>query len=174
MSSASGGSGGDPLRVAFAGNSFIYYNDLPRVFEAFFAPGSVVTTSCLRGGTTLTSLCDLGNGMGKKFATANGLLPDGGYDVGVSTVASSRQPSKTKATHHAVDSPTSCRIVATGCGAYLDTPRALTWHRLRTTRVCCTHLVARRHHHAHHCPAPHPAMGTGGDGRGHARGPWRA
>ena len=83
MSSASGGSGRSPLRVAFAGNSFIYYNDLPRVFEAFFAPGDVVTTSCLRGGATITSLCELGNGMGKKFATANGLLPDGSYDVGV-------------------------------------------------------------------------------------------
>ena len=47
------------LRIAFVGNSYIYYNDLPRLIEALapsYLGGHVETASCLRGGATLPGL----------------------------------------------------------------------------------------------------------------------
>jgi len=49
-------------RVCFVGNSFVYYNDLPRILEAIAAPlsdlneGGVLTGHCLRGGASLPGL----------------------------------------------------------------------------------------------------------------------
>tara|TARA_B110001452_G_scaffold112509_1_gene93377 strand:- start:398 stop:1303 length:906 start_codon:yes stop_codon:yes gene_type:complete len=69
---------GDPpsTRVAFVGNSIIYYNDLPRLIATL--GGSVVQDSCLRGGVNFAQLLQKGNGMRDKF---------GADDPGAPTVA---------------------------------------------------------------------------------------
>ena len=104
--------------VAHLGNSIQYYNDCPRLLEAFLlstALGRAVTDladvpdrnssvrqdSCLRGGATIPSLWEKGNGMARKFASRPGsILPGddhdddnndndnehGGYDIGAPTV----------------------------------------------------------------------------------------
>jgi len=81
-------------RVAFVGNSIQYYNDCPR-FLVNLGKGSVQhQDSCLRGGTNLSELWDLGNGMMRHgFATENAKTgqrsDDAGcdlYDVGAPTV----------------------------------------------------------------------------------------
>lgn len=73
----------DEIRVAFCGNSMLYYNDCPRLIqqmiEAAFPSCSVVQDSCLRGGATLRSLFQRGNGMGTKFGPL--------HDVGQATVS---------------------------------------------------------------------------------------
>lgn len=74
------------VRVAFLGNSILYYNDCPRLLEALSAPRSVTQDSCLRGGSTFASLLAKGNGMASKFASPNALKPDGSHDVGAPTV----------------------------------------------------------------------------------------
>jgi hypothetical protein len=61
------------ISIAFCGNSMLYFNDCPRFMEQMItvgqSPVSVVQNSCLRGGATLTSLYQHGNGMSVKFAT---------------------------------------------------------------------------------------------------------
>lgn len=91
------------LRVAFVGNSILYFNDAPRIVEKMLSEwwyasregGGVVQDSCLRGGATLASLWNRGNGMGEKFATPQAAMrnsdgKEGGstsfYDVGSPTV----------------------------------------------------------------------------------------
>jgi hypothetical protein len=88
-----GEAGGPPAparpRVAFIGNSVLYFNDLPRLLEALAAGGPHAlggTDSCLRGGASLKRLLDAGNGMGEKFATPSARRADGTYDVGAPTV----------------------------------------------------------------------------------------
>mmetsp|Transcript_22095 Transcript_22095/g.44305 ORF Transcript_22095/g.44305 Transcript_22095/m.44305 type:complete len:352 (+) Transcript_22095:53-1108(+) len=85
------------VRIAFLGNSILYYNDCPRLIVNMFRAEnySVKQDSCLRGGATLSSLWDKGNGMAIKFATEPALLPpspddpDGPslYDIGAATVS---------------------------------------------------------------------------------------
>jgi hypothetical protein len=61
------------ISIAFCGNSMLYFNDCPRLMEQMVAVGqapvAVIQDSCLRGGASLTSLYNHGNGMQKKFAT---------------------------------------------------------------------------------------------------------
>lgn len=73
-------------RVAFVGNSIIYFNDSPR-FLVNLGKGSVEhQDSCLRGGTNLAQLWDQGNGMRfHGFATEAAKIGDQ-YDVGSPTV----------------------------------------------------------------------------------------
>ncbi|KAL7534657.1 hypothetical protein ACHAXR_006020 [Thalassiosira sp. AJA248-18] len=81
-------------RVAFIGNSILYYNDCPR-FLVNLGQGSnqhvEYQDSCLRGGTNLLQLWNLGNGMMRHgFATEAAKIKayDGSdlYDVGSATV----------------------------------------------------------------------------------------
>jgi len=75
------------LGVAFVGNSYLYFNDLPRLFQAFGGgPGQLRVGDCLKGGQSWSGLLRRGNGMQEKFASPNALLPDGTYDVGAATV----------------------------------------------------------------------------------------
>mmetsp|Transcript_12785 Transcript_12785/g.14630 ORF Transcript_12785/g.14630 Transcript_12785/m.14630 type:complete len:326 (-) Transcript_12785:17-994(-) len=58
------------IRVAFCGNSILYYNDCPRLLEQMLRTKFVTKVqqdSCLRGGVTLTTLWERGNGMRKLF-----------------------------------------------------------------------------------------------------------
>jgi hypothetical protein len=78
------------IRVAHIGNSIQYYNDCPRLLQQLLEERfqkSVVQDSCLRGGATLISLLEKGNGMAKKFASPPALrVEDGSYDIGAPTV----------------------------------------------------------------------------------------
>jgi hypothetical protein len=58
-------------RVAFIGNSMLYFNDFPRFFTALAADSdrSVVQSSCLHGGGSIPSLMLEGNGMYTQFET---------------------------------------------------------------------------------------------------------
>jgi hypothetical protein len=71
------------IRMAFCGNSILYYNDCPRLLqqmvETAFPAATVVQDSCLRGGANLYSLFERGNGMGTKFGPS--------YDIGQPTVS---------------------------------------------------------------------------------------
>ncbi|KAL3806889.1 hypothetical protein ACHAXA_009584 [Cyclostephanos tholiformis] len=90
--------GGAGARVAFLGNSMQYYNDCPR-FLVNLGKGAIsFQDSCFRGGASLSSLWEDGNGMDRKFATPNAatrkMVDDGEggrrevvvYDVGEPTV----------------------------------------------------------------------------------------
>jgi len=83
---------GNGVSVAFLGNSILYFNDTPRFLVNLSNTDSDVIkiehqNSCLRGGTTLTELYILGNGMIRHgFATENALMENGEYDVGSPTV----------------------------------------------------------------------------------------
>jgi hypothetical protein len=87
------------IKVAFCGNSILYYNDCPRMVEHLLKESSissVTQNSCLRGGATLVSLLETGNGMAQKFATpparlvkASSIIKSGEqeeYDIGALTV----------------------------------------------------------------------------------------
>lgn len=76
------------VRVAFVGNSYLYFNDVPRVFQALCHHHGIRVDikDCLRGGASFKSLLQHGNGMEKKFNTPAAMLPDGSYDVGAPTV----------------------------------------------------------------------------------------
>lgn len=80
----------DEIRMAFCGNSILYYNDCPRLLqqmvEAAFPHRTVVQDSCLRGGANLKSLLERGNGMGTKFGPL--------HDIGQPTVSQLLLPSK--------------------------------------------------------------------------------
>mmetsp|Transcript_20586 Transcript_20586/g.44711 ORF Transcript_20586/g.44711 Transcript_20586/m.44711 type:complete len:344 (+) Transcript_20586:3-1034(+) len=85
---------GGGARLAFLGNSILYYNDCPR-FLVNLGKGSVeYQDSCLRGGANLSELWDIGNGMMRHgFATEAakiGKSEDGSdlCDVGSPTVGS--------------------------------------------------------------------------------------
>ena len=78
------------VRVAFLGNSILYYNDCPRFLENL-SMGAISQDSCLRGGTNLHELWKLGNGMRKHgWATDNAKIDnadgDVNYDVGAPNV----------------------------------------------------------------------------------------
>mmetsp|Transcript_614 Transcript_614/g.1731 ORF Transcript_614/g.1731 Transcript_614/m.1731 type:complete len:320 (-) Transcript_614:45-1004(-) len=75
------------LRVAFVGNSYLYFNDLPRLLQALCGgPREVRIRDCLMGGQSWRGLLSKGCGMQEKFATPNALLPCGAHDVGADTV----------------------------------------------------------------------------------------
>lgn len=86
------------LSVSFLGNSIQYFNDCPRLVESMLthAGYTVQQDSCLRGGATLTSLWEKGNGMLHKFSTPPAARPKGrgGYDIGAPTPAALLEPKK--------------------------------------------------------------------------------
>jgi hypothetical protein len=59
------------IRVAFLGNSILYFNDCPRVLERMLETRftHVKQNSCLRGGASITELWTQGNGMSDKFSS---------------------------------------------------------------------------------------------------------
>ena len=63
--------GDDGARVAFLGNSIQYYNDSPRFLTSLSNGAISHQDSCFRGGATLATLWEKGNGMGRMFATKN-------------------------------------------------------------------------------------------------------
>ena len=79
------------IRFACVGNSMQYYNDCPRLLACMFRAAGFMTVeqdSCLKGGASLVSLWQKGNGMRTKFGTENALQPDGSYDIGAPTIPS--------------------------------------------------------------------------------------
>lgn len=73
------------VRVAFLGNSILYYNDCPRLLEAISAPEArVVHDCCLRGGANLAQLLDEGSNMFRPNEAS--LRSDGTHDAGAATV----------------------------------------------------------------------------------------
>ena len=71
------------IKVAFLGNSILYFNDTPRFLVNLSKHKIAYQDSCLRGGTTLTELYTLGNGMKRHgFSTHNALMDNGEYDIG--------------------------------------------------------------------------------------------
>lgn len=78
------------INVAHIGNSIQYYNDLPRLLEQMLSARyeSVFQDSCLRGGATLASLFEKGNGMANKFSSRPDVSrkEDGTFDIGSPTV----------------------------------------------------------------------------------------
>jgi len=81
----------EKVRIAFIGNSILYFNDQPRFIE-MLGNGTLQQDSCLRGGATLPSILKTGNGMSTKFHTDNAKIIDEdtgevlGYDIGAPTV----------------------------------------------------------------------------------------
>lgn len=85
--------------ICFCGNSMQYFNDCPRLvqslLEGAYGVALVRQDSCLRGGASLTSLWQKGNGMGTKFSTPPARRKETGiYDIGAPSVEIllSRQP----------------------------------------------------------------------------------
>ncbi|GKY90771.1 hypothetical protein MPSEU_000049900 [Mayamaea pseudoterrestris] len=78
----------DSIRVAFLGNSMLYFNDCPRLVERMLQSNyqHVYQDSCLRGGASLQSLFKDGNGMRQTFATPPALREDGSHDIGAPCV----------------------------------------------------------------------------------------
>jgi len=57
-----------PVRIAYAGNSMLYFYDTPRFFSNLAGERRVASQdSCFRGGASLPSLLEDGNGMANKF-----------------------------------------------------------------------------------------------------------
>ena len=80
-------------RIAFLGNSMMYFNDFPRFFQALVAScsdHSVTQHSCLHGGASIPTLLINGNGMYDQFGTPNSALEHFDdytiYDYGACTV----------------------------------------------------------------------------------------
>jgi len=73
-----------PVDIAYAGNSMIYFHDTPRMFTNLATKRRVASQdSCLRGGASLPSLFQEGNGMRNKFRT----LRKNETDIGSPTVS---------------------------------------------------------------------------------------
>jgi hypothetical protein len=81
-----------PTRIAFVGNSMLYFNDFPRFFQALaaYSSRSVTQHSCLHGGGSIPSLIMVGNGMYNQFGTPTAVLEEFDnytiYDYGACTV----------------------------------------------------------------------------------------
>ena len=73
-------------RVAFLGNSFLYFNDCPRLLEAI-SGGAVSSSSCTRGGATLQRLTQQGGDPSDFACSPNAARADGTLDAGETTVA---------------------------------------------------------------------------------------
>ena len=84
------------IQIAFVGNSMFYFNDCPRLMEQMLIQSKlwdeVHQDSCLRGGASLQSLWQDGNGMQNKFSTPAAVRSAGSktkkYDIGAPTVKS--------------------------------------------------------------------------------------
>ena len=76
----------EPIHIAYAGNSMLYFHDTPRFFSNLATTRRVASQeqdSCLRGGASLPSLFREGNGMRNKFRT----LRKSETDIGSPTVS---------------------------------------------------------------------------------------
>ena len=74
----------EPVHIAYAGNSMIYFHDTPRMFTNLATKRRVASQdSCLRGGASLPSLFLEGNGMRNKFRA----LRKSEVDIGSPTVS---------------------------------------------------------------------------------------
>lgn len=79
--------------IAFIGNSIQYYNDLPRLMEAF-SDGNIFQDSVFRNQGSLYSIANKGNGMDEIYdQDGNALNDDGTVDNGAETVTSLFQES---------------------------------------------------------------------------------
>lgn len=79
------------INVAFAGNSMMYVNDLPRFMQEITGKSSqgeylIHQNSCLHGALNFKALLEKGNGMLLKWNTDNAYIGNGLYDFGVCTV----------------------------------------------------------------------------------------
>jgi len=63
----------EELLVAFAGSSYLFVNDIPRVMEAI-SDGQIVQDSCLHAGGSLAALVMTGNGMYRRWQTVDALV----------------------------------------------------------------------------------------------------
>tara|TARA_B100000524_G_scaffold81852_1_gene37619 strand:- start:8045 stop:8878 length:834 start_codon:yes stop_codon:yes gene_type:complete len=73
------------VRVAFLGNSILYFNDCPRLLEAISAPDvRFVHDCCLQGGANLAKLLAKGSNMFQPSEASE--RDDGTHDVGATTV----------------------------------------------------------------------------------------
>jgi len=82
-------------RIACIGNSIQYFNDCPRLLERISNGKISHQDSCLRGGVSLVTILEQGNGMRNKFRTKNAIkqCTDGErntikYDIGSPSVKS--------------------------------------------------------------------------------------
>jgi hypothetical protein len=79
------------ISVAFLGNSILYFNDCPRLVQRMLEHSgrysSVQQDSCLRGGASLPSLWEEGNGMTSKFRIPAAQRNDGTFDTGAPMVS---------------------------------------------------------------------------------------
>jgi len=70
----------EQLNVAFAGSSYLFVNDVPRLLETI-ADGQVIQDSCLHAGGSLAALLMTGNGMYKRWQTNSAIITtDNGYN----------------------------------------------------------------------------------------------
>jgi len=74
------------VKIAFIGNSMLFYNDQPRFFSNLAV--NVVQDSCLRGFASISSIFSDGNGMENLFNTTPAMNEDGSFDIGAPDVAS--------------------------------------------------------------------------------------
>lgn len=70
-------------RVAFVGNSMMYFNDLPRTMEKI---GRISQDSILRGGASIGSLVERDNGMWNRWRTDSASISSGVWDLGACTI----------------------------------------------------------------------------------------
>uniref|UniRef100_A0A7S2HM73 Uncharacterized protein n=1 Tax=Helicotheca tamesis TaxID=374047 RepID=A0A7S2HM73_9STRA len=79
-----------PASVAFVGNSILYFHDTPRALVNMAGSWKLSRQdSCMRGGASLISLLNDGNGMQRTFSTPNAFMGDDEtekYDIGAPTV----------------------------------------------------------------------------------------
>lgn len=79
------------LSVFMVGNSFLYFNDAPRLLKRLLIKASkasgVVVESCLSPGKSLSEVWRQGNGMRQVFGTQNARCADGSLDVGAASAA---------------------------------------------------------------------------------------
>lgn len=69
----------EEIKVAFAGSSYLFVNDIPRLAESISA-GQIVQDSCLHTGGSLASLLMTGNGMYRRWQTTEAMIAvDTGY-----------------------------------------------------------------------------------------------
>jgi fumarate reductase subunit D len=78
------------IKVAFAGNSMMYYQDLPRLLQQMLETkfDNVFQDSCFQGLSSISSLWTIGNTVNDTFHTDSARLSDGTYDIGAPTIQS--------------------------------------------------------------------------------------
>ena len=133
--------GSPPRRVAFIGNSFTYYNDLPAVVARLAGPGMPLTLgSCLHGGVGLAEVVARGQGekaprFAHTYKTVEQLLAEP-WDVVVlqdhSQSLDERRAAKTRACLPALSAllaacPGRPRVLLFSTWAYKDNGAAERW-----------------------------------------------